>query len=101
MTYEELLKSWPVKQLFDLLFIRCWYPIQKSRTVYPNTPETLLPNWCKGDKSDDDLANFPGYTKSDKARRWVAKRYAKWWVPDDYRTSGVDIFNQVNPAQVH
>ena len=89
-----------INESFSNKILYC-HPIQKSRTVYPNTPETLLPNWCKGDKNDDDLARFPGYTNSDKARRWVAKRYAMWWVPDDYTTSGVNIFNQVHPAQVH
>ena len=84
LTCEELLKSWPVKKLFGRLHIHHWYTIQKSRTISPNVPETLLPRLCK----------------SYRAQSWIAKRYAKWWITDDYSTSGVNICNKINPLQV-
>ena len=99
-------------KLFGCLHIHRWHAIQKSRKIYPNTPETLLPLWCKGGGDeyernmfcggdvDQYLANYPKSGKSDRARRWVAKRYAKWWITDDYRTSGVNLYNKINPAQV-
>ena len=100
LTCEELLESRPVKKLFSFLHIHHWYAIQKSRKLYPNIPETLLPQWCKRGGDDEDLANSLTNGTSDKARRWVAKRYAKWWITDDYRTSGVNICDKINPPQV-
>ena len=73
LTCEELLESWPVKKLFGCLHIHRWYAIQESGELYPNTPETLLPQWCKGG-SDEQLATYPGSGKSDRGRRWIAKR---------------------------
>ena len=107
LTCEELLESQPIKKLFDKLHIYHWYAVQESKNIYPNAPETLLPKWCKNVRGIDDfpldvdeyLANYPGDEKSDKARRWIAKRYAKWWISDDY-TSGVNICSKINPAQV-
>ena len=98
LTCEELLESWPVKKLFGCLHIHRWYAIQKPRELYPNAPETLLPQWCKRG-GDYVLANYPRNGKSDRAQRWVAKRYAKWWITDDYSTSGVNICNKVKPLQ--
>ena len=100
LTCEELLESWPVKKLFSCLHIHRWYAIQESGALYPNTPETSLPKWCKGGRDDKDLVKFPGSGKSDRGRRWIAKRYAKWWITDDYSTSGVNLCNKINPPQV-
>ena len=100
LTCEELLESWPVKKLFSCLHIRRWYPIQESGALYPNTPETLLPKWCKGGRDDEDLVKFLGSGKSDRGRRWIAKRYTKWWITDDYSTSGGNLCNKINPPQV-
>lgn len=99
LTCEELLKSWPVRKLFGCLHIHHWYAIQELRQLYPNAPETLLPQWCKGG-GDYTLVNYPENGKSDRAQRWIAKRYAKWWITDDYSTSGVNICNKINPLQV-
>ena len=100
LTCEELLESKPFKKLFDILHIHRWYAIKKSATLYPNAPETLLPKWCRGGNHDQDLISpSESGKKSDTARRRIAKRYAKWWISDDY-TSGVNICNKINPAQV-
>ena len=100
LTCEELLESQPFKKLFDILHIHRWYAIKKSATLYPNAPETLLPKWCRGGNHDQDLTSpSESGKKSDTARRRIAKRYAKWWISDDY-TSGVNICNKINPAQV-
>ena len=107
MTCEELLESWPIKKLFDKLHIYHWYTIKESRKLYPNAPETLLPKWCKrgirpffGVDVNEHLARVPGDKMSDRTRQWITKRYAKWWISDDYRTSGVNLCNKINPAQV-
>ena len=101
LTCEELLESWPVKKLFGCLHIHRWYAIQESRELYPNAPETSLPQWCKRGKQDWELVwHSKGKKKSERAQRWIAKRYAKWWTTDDYSTSGVNICNKVNPPQV-
>ena len=100
LTCEELLESQPIKKLFDTLHIHRWYAVQKSTTLYPNAPETLLPKWCKGGKHDQDLVSpTESEKKSQVIRRRIAKRYAKWWVSDDY-TSGINICNKINPPQV-
>ena len=70
-----------------------------SRELYPNAVETLLPQWCKRGV-DWELVEYPKNGKSARARRWIAKRYARWWITDDYSTSGVNICNKINPAQV-
>jgi len=101
LTCQELLESQPIKKLFDVLHIYHWHAIQMSATLYPNVPETLLPKWCKGGKNDWELVSpSEGKKKSDRARSWIAKRYAHWWISDDYSTSGVNICNKINPAQV-
>ena len=99
LTCEELLESRSIKKLFNILHIHRWYAIQKSEKMYPNAPETWLPKWFKGGKNDQKLVEDPGNKKSDRARSWIAKRYAKWWISDDY-TSGVNICNKINPPQV-
>ena len=66
LTCEELLESWPVRKLFGCLHIHHWYAIQESRELYSNAPETLLPQWCKGD-GDYTLVNYPENEKSDGA----------------------------------
>ena len=94
LTCEELLKSQPIKKLFHILHIHHWYAVKKSAMLYPNAPETLLPKWCRGGKQDQDLVS----PSEGRARQWIAKRYAKWWISDDY--TGVNICNKINPAQV-
>ena len=98
LTCEEVLESRPIKKLFDILHIHRWNAIPKSEVLYPNAPETLLPVWCKGGKSDEEWTTYQN--KSDSARSWIAKQHAKWWISNDYRTSGVKICNKINPAQV-
>ena len=50
---------------------------------------------------NEHLAKVAGDKKSDRTWQWITKRYAKWWISDDYnRTSGVNICNKSNPAQV-
>ena len=108
LTCEELLKSRAIKKLCGCLHIHHSFVIQKSRRIYPNTPETLLPQWCKrdgdaawfGNDVDRYLAYNPGDRMSDRARQWIAKRYAKWWITDDYSTSGVNICNKIVPPKV-
>ena len=95
LTCEELLKSQPIKKLLDILHIHHWYAAKKSAMLYPNAPETLLPKWCRGGNRDQDLVS----PSEGRARRWIAKRYAKWWISDDH-TSGVNICRKINPAQV-
>ena len=101
LTCEELLESPAIKKLFDILHIHRWYAIKKSAVLYPNAPETLLPKWYKGGKYDWELVSpSEGKKKSDRTRSWIAKRYANWWISDDYSTSGINICNKINPVQV-
>ena len=78
-----------IEELLEFMHLRHRFVIKRSEDLYPNAVETLLPNWLRGSKY------FP-----DKVRRWIAKRYAKWGISDDYRASGVKICNRIEKAQV-
>ena len=84
------------------MHLRHRFVIKKSESLYPNAVETLLPNWFKGSKANKDLAKMAEdeYERPDKARRWIAKRYAKWGISDDYSVSGVNICNRIEKPQV-
>ena len=84
------------------MHLRHRFVIKESEALYPNAVETLLPNWFKGSKANKDLAKMAEdeYERPDKARRWIAKRYAKWGISDDYNTSGVNICNRIEKPQV-
>jgi len=93
LSFEELLES---------LGIRHWFAI-KPKTHYPNMPVTLLPQWCKGGTSDQDLVSYPDVYETGrlaKIRKWVAKWYAKLLVADEYSTSGVKITDAIKPPPV-
>ena len=91
-----------IEELLEFMHLRHRFVIKESEALYPNAVATLLPNWFKGSKGNKDLAEMAEdeYKRPDKVRRWIAKRYAKWGVSDDYSTSGVKICNRIENPQV-
>ena len=91
-----------IEELLEFMHLRHRFVIKSSEELCPNAVETLLPNWLKGSKRNYVLATMTedDYKKADKARRWIAKRYAKWGISDDYSGSGVNICNRIEKPQV-
>ena len=91
-----------IEELLEFMHLRHWFVIETSEELYPNAVETLLPNFLKGSKDNYDLAKMAedDYERPDKARRWIAKQYAKWGISDDYSGSGVNICNRIEKSQV-
>ena len=91
-----------IEELLEFMHLRHRFVIKTSEELYPNAVETLLPNFLKRSKDNDDLAEMAegDYERPDKVRRWIAKRYAKWGISDDYSGSGVNICNQIEKPQV-
>ena len=91
-----------IEELLEFMHLRHRFVIKTSEELYPNAVETLLPNFLKGSKDNEDLAEMAedDYERPDKARRWIAKRYAKWRISDDYSGSGVNICNRIEKPQV-
>ena len=91
-----------IEELLEFMHLRHRFVIKKSEDLYPNAVETLLPNWLKGSKTNYYLAEMAEdkYKRPDKVRRWIAKRYAKWGISDDYSASGVKICNRIEKPQV-
>ena len=91
-----------IEEMLEFMHLRHRFVIKESEELYPNAVETLLPNWLKGSKDNKDWAEMPEdkYKRPEKVRRWIAKRYAKWGISDDYSASGVKICNQIEKTQV-
>ena len=91
-----------IEEMLEFMHLRHRFVIKESEELYPNAVETLLPNWLKGSNTNYDLALMAedDYEKPDKVRRWIAKRYAKWGISDDYSASGVKICNRIEKPQV-
>jgi len=89
LSLEELLESLHLRQRFVS-------PYHRS-AFYPNTPETLLPDWCKRGTCDKDLVENK---KPSRVRKWIAKLYSKWWITNDYSASGVNVSNAIKPHPV-
>ena len=69
----------------------------KPKTCYPNVPATLLPEWCKKGVSDKRLVKSPD---KHKVRRRMGKLYSRFWITDEYRTSGVKISDAIEEPSV-
>ena len=91
-----------IEELLEFMHLRHRFVIETSEELYPNAVETLLPNFLKGSNDNYDFAEMAedDYERPDKARRWIAKRYAKWGISDDYSASGVNICNRIEKPQV-
>ena len=91
-----------IEELLEFMHLRQRFVVKKSEDLYPNAVETLLPSWLKGSKNNKILAEMAvgEYERPDKVRRWIAKRYAKWGISDDYSASGVNICNRIEKPQV-
>ena len=90
LSIEELLESLHLRRRFVI-------PYHRSKFYYPNTPETLLPDWCKRGTCDKDLVENK---KPSRVRKWIAKLYSKWWITNDYSASGVNVSNAIKPRPV-
>ena len=64
---------------------------------YPNVPATLLPKWCKKGTDNGNLVYYP---ERHKIRRRMGKWYSKFWITDEYSTSGVKISDAIKPPLV-
>ena len=91
-----------IEEMLEFMHLRHRFVIKGSEKCYPNAVETLLPNWFKGRKANEDLAGMAEdeYERPEKVRRWIAKRYAKWGISNDYSTSGVNICDRIEKPQV-
>ena len=88
-----------IEELLEFMHLRHRFVIKESEERYPNAVETLLPNWLKGRKYYPAMSEDK-YEWSDKVRRWIARRYAKWAISDDYSASGVNICDRIKEPQV-
>ena len=91
-----------IEELLEYMHLRHRFVIKTSEELYPNAVETLLPSWLKGSKDNYSWSEMAEdeYERPDKARRWIAKRYAKWGILDAYSASGVNICNRIEKPQV-
>ena len=102
LTFMQIDLVLTIEEMLEFMHLRHRFVIKESEELYPNAVETLLPNWLKGSKDNVEWALMAedDYEKPDKVRRWIAKRYAKWAISDDYSASGVKICNRIEKAQV-
>ena len=91
-----------IEEMLEFMHLRHRFVIKESEPLYPNAVETLLPTCFKGSMANNILAEMAEdkYERPDKVRRWIAKRYAKWEISNDYSTSGVNICNQIEKLEV-
>ena len=102
LTFIQIDLVLSIEEMLEFMHLRHRFVIKESEALYPNAVESLLPKWFKGSKDNWDLAEMAenDYEKPDKVRRWIAKRYAKWGISDDYSASGVKICNRIEKPQV-
>ena len=60
-------------------------------------PATLLPEWCKRGTDDHKLVYSP---KDHKLQTRMGRWYSKFWITDEYSTSGVKISDAMKPPPV-
>ena len=88
-----------IEELLEFMHLRHRFVIKTSEELYPNVVETLLPNFLKGNYGNGNFVGMADndYKRPDKVRRWIANRYAKWGISDDYSASGVNTCNRIKP----